>query len=380
MSEAAGWRESLLAPSIEPRRPVPLLGVIPGEGVGPEVTAAALLVLRALEGAGGHAVSLETYLGPIGMEAERALGSATPQRAVDFCSEILARGGAVLNGPGGGRYVYELRRRLELFLKISPIRARNALASASPLRPALIADVDLLVVRENLGGAYQGASEERPLGSQDREVRHELAHRESHVRRFTAAAARLARARRGELTVVVKEGGMSAFSKLWREAAQDAAASYGVSCAAVDVDLMAYRLIERPATFDVIAASNLFGDVLSDLAAVLLGSRGISFSANFTVLGEGVYQTNHGSAHDLAGRDGANPVGHVLTMASALRESLGLECEAHACELGVRRAWEQGMLTADLAREGEPCVGTSAMAEAIAAAAARELASMLERT
>jgi 3-isopropylmalate dehydrogenase len=373
------WRESILTEALPAFTAAPLLGVIPGEGVGPEVTDAALTVLYALEGAGGRAVSVERHTGPIGREAERALGGALPEQALEFCANVLGRGGAILNGPGGGRYVYELRRHLGLFLKISPIQARGALLSASPVRPERLADLDLLIVRENLGGIYQGASEEIVDASGDREVRHEVSHLESDVRRFMAAAARLARARRGSLTVVVKDAGIGAFSALWRGCGERAAASEEVSCMAIDVDLMAYLLIDRPSTFDVVAASNLFGDVLSDLAAVLLGSRGMSFSGNFTSRGEGVYQTNHGSAYDLAGQDRANPVGQILSMAMCLRESFGMAAEADACEEGIRKVWEQGLRTADLMSSGGSCVGTAELSARIAEAAAHELAGALEQ-
>lgn len=370
----AAWRESILDPSIEPPAAAPLIGAIPGEGVGPEVTDAALAVLAALERAGGRGVEVVVGGGPIGVEAESSLGSATPAEVLAFCSDVLARGGAILNGPGGGRYVYELRSRLGLFLKISPIQARTAYPRASPVRPELLGDVDLLIVRENLAGAYQGNSEEILHADGEREVRQTVTHLESDVRRFMVAAARLARARRGELTVVVKDGGMGAFSGLWRECAEEAAESVGVACTAIDVDLMAYRLIERPGAFDVIAASNLLGDVLSDLAAVLLGSRGLSFSGNFGPRGEGVYQTNHGAAYDLAGSDRANPVGHILALAMCLRESFGMVEEARACEAGIRRVWEEGFRTADIAAPEEPSVGTAEIAARIADAAAEELA------
>lgn len=379
MSESPSWREWILAGHIAAREPVPLLGVIAGEGVGPEVSEAALEVLRALERAGGRAVEVQRGGGPIGTEAERLLGGPLPEPAVDFCAGILARGGAILNGPGGGRYVYELRRRLELFLKISPIQTSNALKSASPLRPELLDEIDLLIVRENLGGAYQGTSRERLHSDGDREIGLHVTHRESHVRRFMDAAARLAASRRGELTVVLKDAGMGSFSALWRQAGEEAAERRGVSCTTIDVDLMAYRLIERPATFDVIAASNLLGDVLSDLAAVLLGARGNSFSGNFTTLGEGVYQTNHGAAYDLAGSDRANPVGHILALAMALRESLGRGPEASAIEAGVRQVWKAGLRTADLVGPGERAVGTGQIAARIAEAAAGEMALALER-
>ncbi len=372
-----GFRESVLEPGTAAVKGAPLIGVIPGEGVGPEVIDAALTVLRGLQDAGAKPVEVE-HGGVVGLAAVQAHGSALPEEALGFCASVIERGGGVLNGAGGGRYVYELRRRLELFLKISPIQACNGLAQASPLRAEGLADVDLLVVRENLGGAYQGRSERLTRGPW-REVRHELRYGERELRRFLRAAARLASARSGRLTVVVKDAGLDAFSELWRECAEDAAREHDVRCTAVDVDLMVYRLLERPAAFDVIAASNLFGDVLSDLAAALVGSRGMSFGASFTPRGGGVYQTNHGAAYDIAGEDRANPVGQVLSLAMLLRESLGMAQEARACEAGIRRVWEQGYRTADVAGGGDTVVGTAELASRIAVAAGAELAAALER-
>jgi 3-isopropylmalate dehydrogenase len=354
-------------------RPAPLVGVLRGEGIGPEVVDAALSVVARLERAGGQAISVEIG-GPIGRDALRASGAALTEDVVRFCEEIFERGGGILTGPGGSRYVYDLRTRLDLFVKISPLQARNGFIEASPLRPEALRDVDLLLVRENLGGIYQGRSEEGRGASGDRLVSHSFSYAEGHVRRFLDAAARLARSRRGELTVVTKEAGVPGVSALWRECAECAAEAHGVDCSAVDVDLIAYELVRRPRDFDVVAAPNLYGDMLGDLAAVLVGSRGLAYSGNFTARGEGVYQTNHGAAYDIAGTDRANPVGQILSMAMLLRESLGLDREAWAVEEGVRRVWAEGVSTTDLNGRSQDAVGTTRMAAAIADAAAECLA------
>jgi len=348
-----------------------LVGVLPGEGIGPEVIAAALDVLRAVERAGGQEVDLVLHDGPIGRAAEREHGTALPDPAVRFCDDVHARGGAVLNGPGGGRYVYDLRVRLDLFLKISPIQVRNGLADASPLRPEVVGGVDLLLVRENVGGMYQGRSaEDRSNG--DRVVRHSFSYAERSVRRFLDAAARLARSRSGTLTVVTKEAGAPGVSRLWRRCAGDAAGAHGVGCTLVDVDLIAYQLVRRPTAFDVVAAPNLYGDVLGDLAAALVGSRGLSFSGNFAPAGAAVYQTNHGAAYDIAGTDRANPAGQILSLAMLLRESFGLRREAAAIEAAVQRVWADGWRTADLGT-GEQVVGTRRLGELVADAVADQL-------
>jgi 3-isopropylmalate dehydrogenase len=367
------WLDCVVDRGVE-RRPEPLLGVLPGEGVGPEITDAALEVLRRLGEAGGAGVAVEVG-GPIGRDAERISGTALPDEVVDFCRGILDRSGAILSGPGGGRYVYDLRRKLDLFLKISPIQIWNGLPEASPLRPERLDGVDLLLVRENLGGVYQGRPEAVRDGDGNGLVRHAFHYSEADVRRFLDAAARLAHRRRGELTVVTKEAGVPAVSRLWRECATEAASEHGVRCSMVDTDLAAYRLVDQPQLFDVIAAPNLYGDVLSDLAAVLLGSRGLSFSGNFTTRGDAVYQTNHGAAYDIAGTDRANPIGQILSTVMLLRESLGLEREARAVEEGIRRVWREGRRTDDLARPGERAVGTREMTALVAEAAAGHLGS-----
>ena len=361
--EDGAWLDLAADPALPLRPRAPLVGVLPGEGIGPEVVEASLMVLEAVTDASGRPVAVEAG-GAIGRTAEEVVGAALTDEVASFCEDVLARGGAILNGAGGGRYVYDLRRRLDLFLKITPVQVRNGLAEASPLRPELLDGIDLLVLRENVGGLYQGEAE-RVNGV----VRHAFTYTEAEVRRFLDAAARLAAARRGELAVVVKEGGAAALSALWRGCAEEAAESYGVASRLVDIDLMAYELVRRPRAFDVVAASNLAGDVLADLAAVLIGSRSLSFSGNFSPRGDGVYQTNHGAAYDIAGTGRANPAGQILSLAMLLRESLGLEEEAAAVEEGVRRAWRAGLRTPDLGGRAS----TGELAEAIAAAAADAL-------
>jgi 3-isopropylmalate dehydrogenase len=365
------WLECIVHGDHPARERSSLIGVLPGEGVGPEVVDAAMLVLRALEEAGGTPVSVELG-GSIGRDAEAASGTPLPDEVVRFCEQVFERGGAILNGPGGSRYVYDLRKRFDLFLKISPVEAANGLPEASPLRPEVLEGVDVLVVRENVGGVYQGISEEES-GTRGRRVRHAFSYAEEEVRRFLDAAARLARSRRGELTVVAKEAGVPAVSSLWRDCGIDAAEKWGVRCSLVDVDLMAYRLVREPSSFDVVAAPNMSGDVLGDLAAVLLGSRAHAFSGNFTPRGHAVYQTNHGAAYDIAGTDRANPTGQLLSLAMLLRESLGLEREAAAIQEGIRRVWREGWRTDEVAAGGGRVAGTRQMAELVARAAADRL-------
>ena len=353
------------------REPAPLIGALPGEGIGPEVIGAALEVARGLERAGGPSISIEVG-GQIGRVAEERFGAPLTEEVVRFCRDTFARGGAILSGPGGGRYVYDLRRELGLYVKATPVRALDGLCDESPLRPELTDELDLMILRENFGGVYQGTSQEVSDGVGGRAVRHVFSHSEADVNRFVDAAARMARARDGELTVVVKDAGIPSISALWRQCAEQAAEAHRVAWRAVDVDLMAYELVCDPRRFDVVAAPNLCGDVLGDLAAALVGTRAMSFSGSFTARGEGVYQTNHGAAHDIAGTDRANPIGQILSLAMLLRESLGLEREASAVEEAVRRVWRAGHRTADVAGAREP-IGTRELARLVADAAADAL-------
>jgi 3-isopropylmalate dehydrogenase len=346
-----------------------VVGVLPGEGVGPEVVECALQVLQNVAESSGVSVELRTG-GSIGRDAEKTDGRPLSAEVIEFCEETFVAGGAVLNGPGGGRYVYDLRKRFDLFFKISPLRVRHGAPDAAWLKPAALRGVDILVARENSGGVYQGSWSESLSASGQRLAEHRLTYSEEQVRRFLHAAARLASSRRGDLTVVWKESGVPAVSRLWRDVAADCAAAHGVRFRMVDVDLMAYRLVQEAPTFDVIAAPNLFGDVLADLGAVLLGSRGVSYSGNYSEQGHAVYQTNHGAAYDLAGTDRANPVGQILSAAMMLRESFGLWSQADAVEAAVSALWREGWRTADVQVPSARLVGTREMGRRVAERAA----------
>jgi 3-isopropylmalate dehydrogenase len=364
---AVRWTDAVFR---DPRRaPSPhgaVLGVLPGEGIGPEVLDAALdVVSAALAATGAPALRVRTG-GPIGRDAELLSGRALTDEVARFCEQTFADGGAVLCGPGGSRFVYDMRRRFDLFCKLSPLRPLEALSGAGRLRAEAVAGADVLVVRENCGGVYQGEWRETS-GPEGRVAEHSFRYTEAQVRRFLEVAGRLAASRRGRLCVVVKDGGVPTVTGLWRDIGREIAERAGVEASFVDVDLCGYRLIQEPAAFDVVAAPNLFGDVLADLGAVLLGSRGMSFSGNFSSSGAAVYQTNHGSAHDLAGLGRANPLGQIGSAAMLLRESLGLPREAALVEDAVDEVLRMGYRTFDVAERGTTVVGTSELAERIAA-------------
>jgi 3-isopropylmalate dehydrogenase len=347
------------------------VGVLPGEGIGPEVISVALSVLSAVEAANGARFEIRTG-GPIGFDAERRSGRPLTDEVATFCEDVFETGGAILAGPGGGRFVYDLRRRFDLFCKLSPVRPIEPLLEAGRLKARAVVGADVLVVRENTGGEYLGEWLETSDGREGRVCVHSYRYSERQVRRLLAVAAALAAGRRRRLDVIVKDGGIPGVSGLWRDLGREAAAKANVDVRFVDIDLAAYRLIQDPLSFDVIAASNLFGDVLADVGAVLVSSRGMSFSGNFSEEGAAVYQTNHGSALDIAGQGRANPIGQVASLAMMLRESFGLAREARWIEAGVADVLERGFRTFDIAEPGARVCGTADLGERIAAAVAEK--------
>jgi 3-isopropylmalate dehydrogenase len=347
------------------------VGVLPGEGIGPEVISVALSVLSAIEATNGARFEVRTG-GAIGHDAERRTGRPLTDEVSAFCEDVFEKGGAILAGPGGGRFVYDLRRRFDLFCKLSPVRPIEPLLEAGRLKARAVVGADVLVVRENTGGEYLGEWLETSDGREGRVCVHSYRYSERQVRRLLAVAAALAAGRRRRLDVIVKDGGIPGVSGLWRDLGREAAAKANVEVRFVDIDLAAYRLIQDPLSFDVIAASNLFGDVLADVGAVLVSSRGMSFSGNFSEEGAAVYQTNHGSALDIAGQGRANPIGQVASLAMMLRESFGLAREARWIEAGVADVLERGFRTFDIAEPGARVCGTAELGERIAAAVAEK--------
>jgi 3-isopropylmalate dehydrogenase len=341
----------------------PLIGVIEGTGIGPQVVVAALQVLKAA----GQVLDLKFTIlhgGLIGEEAIAEYGKWLPEETVDFCADVFNRGGAILNGPGGGRYVYDLRRRFDLFCKFVPVVPSPELARAGKISPQFLKDVDMLIVRDNTGGVYQGQWGDRAT-DKGRVAEHSFNYSEGEVHRLVEVAARAAAHRRGHLHVIVKEGGVPTVTALWRDVGNAVARKHGVEAKFMNVDLAAYELIQNPSRFDVIVAPNLFGDILADICGVLVSSRGVTFSGNFDPQGHGVYQTNHGCAHDLAGTDTANPAGQFFSLAMLLRESFGLDEAAALIEKSLAETWRAGWRTADLAEPGCKILGTKAMTEKV---------------
>jgi 3-isopropylmalate dehydrogenase len=344
-----------------------VIGVLPGEGIGPEVVAAAVNVLRAAAASSGQTFEIR-YGGPIGTAAERLTGRPLTHQVVGFCKSVFADEGAILCGAGGGRFVYELRSQFNLFCKLTPVRPLTALLDAGAVRRGVREGADVLVVRENVSGVYFG-EENREFGPDGQEqIRHTFGYSAGEIVRILTVAVRLARLRRGRLALVVKRSGLPAVSNFWTELFHDLTDGEGLDTQLLEVDNAAYQLIAAARDFDVIVAPNMLGDILSDVAGLLLASRGLSYSGNFGNPGVAVYQTGHGAAYDLAGRNVANPIGQIHSAAMLLRESFGLVEAAEAIEAAVSRTLEAGIRTLDIAVPGSTVVGTREFAQHVAAA------------
>ena len=363
-------------------RPTYRVATIPGDGVGPEVIAAARRVVDAAAGRSGFAVAwTEVLAGGIAIDT---YGVAIRPEDIEVCRSA----DAVLLGAVGGpqwsdpaapvrpeQALFALRGDLGLYANLRPVTVHPALLGASPLRPELLAGVDMLIVRELTGSVYFGAREESSGAAGDRHALDTMPYHEHEIARIVRLAFELARGRRGKLMSVDKAN-VLATSRLWRTVADEIARDFAdVALSHQLVDSCAMLLVRRPADFDVIVTENLFGDILSDEAAVLAGSLGMLPSAS---LGErqtahgtfGLYEPIHGSAPDIAGQDKANPIGTILSAAMLLRLSLGREDAAAAIEAAVSAALDAGWRTGDLADatnadDGLVVVGTTAFATAV---------------
>jgi 3-isopropylmalate dehydrogenase len=350
--------------------------LLPGDGIGPEVVAEARRVLAAVGDVSGVTLAFEEAL--IGGAAIDATGAPLPAETVDRCR----RADAVLLGAVGGpkwddpsarvrpeQGLLGIRRALGLFANLRPVAPHPALIDASPLRPERLSGVDLLVVRELTGGIYFGEKgcDGEPGAERARDV---CTYDTAEIARVVRMGAELARARRGRLTSVDKANVLET-SRLWRRVATRVVAEEfpDVALEHVLVDACAMHLVTSPARFDVIVTENMFGDILTDEAAVLAGSIGVLPSASLGAPDArggrrpGLYEPIHGSAPDLAGRGVANPLGTILSAAMLLRHSLGLEAEARLVERAVRDAVADGARTADLGGR----LSTREMADAVLA-------------
>jgi 3-isopropylmalate dehydrogenase len=342
-----------------------LVALVPGDGVGPEVVAAAVEVLGAVARRFGHTFTFDTQ--PIGAAALRAGLPPLPPATLEACR----RADAVLLGAVGDpafdhrppdrrpeAALLALRRALGVFANLRPARVWPGLERAGPLKPEHAAGTDLVIVRELLGGLYYG--EPRGLAPDGQSAVNTLRYTRAEVERIAEVAFSLAARRRRRLTSVDKANVLEV-SRLWRTVVDEVAKRHpDVRVEHQYVDACAMRLALAPASFDVVLTENLFGDILSDEAGAVCGSLGLLPSASLGE-GPGLYEPVHGSAPDLAGRDVANPVGAILSAALLLRHSLRLEAEAEAVERAVAETFAAGWRTADLvAADAGACSAASA--------------------
>lgn len=366
--------------------------VLPGDGIGPEVTEQAVHVLHAIGETCGHTFNFSRAL--VGIAAIEGEGAPISEATVELCQ----RSDAILLGAVGGipqpdekvkpeQALFRLRKGLEFFANLRPVHPSPALLNNSAIKPEILQGTDLIVVRELTGGLYYGHLEPSVPGkpseirktAQGYEAIDTLLYTEAEIERILRVAFDIARGRHKKVTSVDKANVLSS-SVLWRRVANRVAADYpDVTFEHLLVDACAMHLIRRPTNFDVIVTENLFGDILTDEASMLAGSMGMLPSASIGVRKTeyglfGLYEPIHGSAPDIAGQDKANPIAAILSAAMLLRYSLGLNREADAVEAAVEQSINAGYRTEDLSEKGKEVIGTKEMGGRIAEAITRPVA------
>ncbi len=348
--------------------------VLPGDGIGPEIIGQALNVLNAVAKKFGHSVKITEAL--LGGAAIDATGNPLPQATVDAC---LAADSVLLGAVGGTKWddlpdtrpeagLLGIRKALGLFANLRPAALFPELAGACLLRADIVAQgLDLLVVRELTGGAYFGEPKGQEVRGGQRVAFDNMIYSEEEIVRILHVGFKAARLRRKKLCCVDKAN-VLASSRLWRTVAKEIAPQYpDVELSHMYADNAAMQLVRAPAQFDVMVTENLFGDILSDEAAVITGSIGMLPSASLGEGTRGLYEPIHGSAPDIAGQDKANPLATILSVAMLLRYTWKLEAEAQAIENAVRQVLAEGYRTGDIMESGKSLVGTRRMGELVSA-------------
>jgi 3-isopropylmalate dehydrogenase len=350
------------------------IALLPGDGVGPEVVQAATTVLNQVAAHFGHQFIYEEGL--FGIAAILATGDPFPAATLEICQRADAVLLGAVGGPAGSTPpgaprpeagLLALRKQFNLFANLRPVKAWPALAEYTPLKPELLANVDILFVRELTGGVYFGKRQEYEgeINPADTMTAYDtMSYAPYEVARIANVAFKSAQLRGKRLTSVDKAN-VLASSRLWRRTVDLIAEEYpDVTLDHQLVDSFAMRVITHPAAWDVVVTENMFGDILSDEASILAGSLGMLPSASLNESRYGVYEPIHGSAPDIAGQGIANPIATILSGALLLRHSLGLEAEASAVEQAVESALADGARTADIAG-GRPYISTHEMTQAI---------------
>ena len=344
--------------------------LLPGDGIGPEITAVARQLLEAVSVR--HGFKLEFSEAPIGGSAIDATGEPLPESTLEACKAADAVLIAAIGSPRFDALPREqrpesgllaLRSGMELFANLRPVKIVPALIGASSLRPEVVEGVDLMVVRELTGGIYFGKPKGRVQADGEERAFNTMTYSDSEVDRIARVAFKLACERRGQLCSVDKANVLDV-SQLWRDRVEGMKGEYAaVDVSHLYVDNAAMQLVRDPRQFDVVLTGNLFGDILSDISAMLTGSIGMLPSASLGSEGPGLYEPVHGSAPDLAGQDKANPMAMVLSAAMMLRTGLKQNAAADDLEHAVDRVLAAGFRTGDLMSEGCTSLGCKAMGE-----------------
>lgn len=333
--------------------------LLPGDGVGPEVVGAAVQVMDRVAARFGHTLHYTEAL--FGITGINATGEALPPATLAACENADAILLGAVGGPAGSTPpgsprpeagLLGLRKHFGLFANLRPVKAYPVLATQTPLRPDLLDGVDILFFRELTGGLYFGPRMEIEESEDEATAYDTMLYTMPEVERIARLAFEAAQGRR-QYVVSVDKANVLASSRLWRSAVVDVAAKYPkIKVEHALVDSFAMLLIQHPAAYDVVVTSNLFGDILTDLAAVLAGSLGMLPSASLNASNFGLYEPIHGSAPDIAGKGIANPTGTILSAALLLRHSLGWSAEAEAIEKAVAATLEGGARTKDISAGG----------------------------
>ncbi|WP_077618990.1 3-isopropylmalate dehydrogenase [Bacillus sinesaloumensis] len=348
------------------------IAVLRGDGVGKEVTKGAIEVLKAVAEQYNHEFIFQHAL--IGGAAIDAEGTPLPAETLEICKQSDA---VLLGAVGGPKWdsnpphlrpekgLLQIRKALNLYANVRPVTCFTSLLDASPLKQEVIEGADFVIVRELTGGLYFGKPSGRTLEDGEEAVVDTLSYKRSEMKRIIEKAFEMATTRKKKVTSVDKANVLES-SRMWREVAEEVAASYpDITLEHMLVDNAAMQLIRNPRQFDVIVTENMFGDILSDEASMLTGSLGMLPSASLSTNGPSLYEPIHGSAPDIAGQDIANPIATILSAAMLLRLSFGLEEEAKAVEKAVDEVLNAGYRTADVAGGQQRAISTTEMVEKI---------------
>jgi 3-isopropylmalate dehydrogenase len=351
------------------------IAILPGDGIGPEIVAEAIKVLEVLQQDG---LNVQLEQGLVGGAAIDATGHPLPAETLALAKQA----DAVLLGAVGG-YKWEqldisirpekgllgLRSELELFANLRPALLFPELADASTLKPEVVSNLDLLIVRELTGGIYFGQPRGvRNIESGERQGFNTLVYSETEIERIARVAFDSAQKRNKRLCSVDKANVLES-TELWREVVTTVSKDYpDVELSHMYVDNAAMQLVREPKQFDVIVTTNMFGDILSDLASQLTGSIGMLPSASLDANNKGMYEPIHGSAPDIAGNNVANPLATILSVAMLLRYSLNQAEFAERIETAVSKVLQDGLRTQDIQSENTKLVSTSEMGDAVVAA------------